>query len=775
MHSNNSGHTEEQDLLSHLLRNLAGLAGSINGRNIDSLFEGSQSLLNAGTSNGALPKVPNVISNGSQPTKPSDSACKMDNGLILLDPPKSVGQHVRIPASDVIQKCTPSGDAGFGNLQSPSGPLTTNALNLPSHLVAVDNAVLRTNLNNIDLNNVYDDTQEAVEIRRKSHALVPSGIGPLDNCLRVQSDSLKSRLPHTRGNSDSTSSSSSREAQNRTDRIVFKLFGKEPNDLPLALRSQVLGWLSHHPTDIESYIRPGCIVLTLYLCVEKSTWEELCSGLGSRLKRLLNASNDSFWRTGWVYARVRHRAAFVCNGQVVLDVPLPWRSSQSCKILSIKPIAVSASTRAQFVVKGYNLSHSSTKLLCALEGKYLLQESCYDLREGAATALEQEELQCLSFSCCTPNVTGRGFIEIEDHGLSSCFFPFIVADQEMCSEISLLEGVIEAAESADVVQRESSRKLEEKTRALEFIHEMGWLLHRSHVEYRLGPKSPNHDCFPFKRFKWLVEFSMDHDWCSVVKKLLGILFEGTVDAGEHPSIELALLDMYLLHRAVKRNCRPMVELLLRFVPVQILDKTDGDEKQLVDPYGRFFFKPNVVGPAGLTPLHVAASKSGFENVLDALTNDPGSVGIEAWESARDSTGLTPNDYACLQGHYSYVHLVQKKISKKSESQHLVLDIPGSIIDCNNKQKQFDGNKSSKVASLQSEKIEMKTVASSCELCEHKLAYGNMRTSLVYRPAMLSMVAVAAVCVCVALLFKSSPKVLYVLHPFTWESLKYGPV
>jgi hypothetical protein len=39
--------------------------------------------------------------------------------------------------------------------------------------------------------------------------------------------------------------------------------------------------------------------------------------------------------------------------------------------------------------------------------------------------------------------------------------------------------------------------------------------------------------------------------------------------------------------------------------------------------------------------------------------------------------------------------------------------------------------------------------------------------------MLSMVAIAAVCVCVALLFKSSPEVLYVFQPFRWEKLKYG--
>lgn len=115
--------------------------------------------------------------------------------------------------------------------------------------------------------------------------------------------------------------------QTRTDRIVFKLFGKDPSDFPFVVRAQVfhcleytwllfccmfldglnsvllflflkcslnglkfqiLDWLSHSPTEIESYIRPGCVVLTVYLRLPESAWEEVlhvhwnpvfCSGL----------------------------------------------------------------------------------------------------------------------------------------------------------------------------------------------------------------------------------------------------------------------------------------------------------------------------------------------------------------------------------------------------------------------------------------------------------------------------------------------------------------
>jgi len=48
-----------------------------------------------------------------------------------------------------------------------------------------------------------------------------------------------------------------------------------------------------------------------------------------------------------------------------------------------------------------------SRLLCALEGKYLANASCHDLNGGA-----DESIQHLNFSCHIPNVTGRGFIEV---------------------------------------------------------------------------------------------------------------------------------------------------------------------------------------------------------------------------------------------------------------------------------------------------------------------------------------------------------------------------
>ncbi|KAK7281383.1 hypothetical protein RIF29_09334 [Crotalaria pallida] len=773
MHSNSSDHTSNQDVLPNLLRNLASQAGIVNGRNIVSLLEGSQDLVKAGTC-AAEQNVPNSNSNGPETSRPFDSSINMDDRSIHQDPPETRAHCESVPTYNMSQKCIPNG--GVGGLKPPSGPESSSVIlsrdSVPPQSVAAETTVHRNGLNNIDLNNVYDD-QDNAEDPWNSCPPGASGVKSLDHPSWVQCVSLKSSPPQTSGNSDSTStqspSSSSGEAQSRTDRIVFKLFGKDPNDFPLVLRSQILNWLSHSPTEIESYIKPGCIILTIYLRLEESAWDELCYNLRSSLRKLVAESNDSFCRTGWVYARVQHSVAFLYNGQLVLDVPLHLKSVQNCQILCVKPLAVSASVSAQFIVKGFNLFH--TRLFCALEGKYLVQDNCYDLIDGADTAVKHDEVQQVSFSCHIPNMNGRGFIEVEDNGLSSCSFPFIVAEQEICSEICELENVIEAAEAADNIQIKT-KLMEEKTRALYFVQEMGWLLHRSRVKVRLGSLAPVQDPFHFNRFTWLVGFSMDHDWCAVMKKLLDIVFEGVVDMEKYTSVELALLDMGLLHRAVKRSCRPMVELLLKFVPVKASDARNSKVKQVNKSLDRFLFRPDAIGPAGLTPLHVATSMNGSENVLDALTNDPGMVGTVSWKSARDSTGLTPYDYASLRGYYSYIQLVQRKTSKY-ESQQQVLDIPGSLVDCNIKQKLSDGHWSSKVSSLQTEKIKTTAVPHHCGQCQLKLAYCGTRRALVYRPAMLSMVAIAAVCVCVALLFKSSPRVYYVFQPFNWESLKYG--
>ncbi|KAM7495761.1 hypothetical protein LguiA_020175 [Lonicera macranthoides] len=694
IHSNRTDHTEDQDLLAHLLRNLAGEGNLHEDINIAGLLQES---LNNCPPIGNSDIVSALLSNGPH------------HGLQRLK-----RQHCTIPASsEMPQKGLHDVDHHHARVEEIENPQCQTPPGFPFNVQgspptcterARDSSAGRTKLNNFDLNDTYIDSVDSTE-----DPPVPATVS-----LDCQQDSLQSSPPQASGNSDSASSQSPSSSSGDT---------------------------------------------------------QLCSDLSSSLNRLIDVSDDvTFWRTGWVYVRVQNQIAFMYNGEVVADTYLPFNSSNCSTILSVKPIAVSVSEKAQFLVKGYNILRPSTRLLCGLEGNYLVQDpNHYELVESVDTLKEDDGLQCLNFSCSIPAATGRGFIEVENHAVNSSFFPFIVAEKDFCMEIRMLEREIDdLTETYDV--HGGTGKTEARSRAMEFLHEMGWLLHRSHLKSRLGHPDPNSELFSFKRYRWLMEFSMDHDWCAVVRKLLDILLDGTVGAaGEnHPFLKPALFEMGLLHRAVRRSSRPMVELLLGYVPDKVADELRLEyESLLVGGDDSFLFRPDVVGPAGLTPLHVAAGIDGSENVLDAFTN--GKVGIEAWRNARDSTGSTPEDCARLRGCYSYIHLVQRKINKKIVTGDVVVEIPTAISVCNDaKEKKNEEG----VASFQTEIRSI--IKRPCKLCDRKLVYGNgSNRSLLYRPAMLSMVAVAAVCVCVALLLKSSPEVLYVLRPFRWERLEVG--
>lgn len=184
----------------------------------------------------------------------------------------------------------------------------------------------------------------------------------------------------------------------------------------------------------------------------------------------------------------------------------------------------------------------------------------------------------------------------------------------------MLEKEIELIEE-DHLQRGTGR-INARSQAMEFIHEMGWLLHKYQLKSRYGNEESNLEFFPFERFKCLVEFSMEREWCSVVNKLLEILFSGTVSGEEKPFLKFAMSEMSLLHRAVRKNSRSLVAMLLRYVPEKIADELSSEYGSLI---GGYLFRPDVAGPGGLTPLHVAAGRDGSEDILDALTDDPGKV------------------------------------------------------------------------------------------------------------------------------------------------------
>ena len=145
---------------------------------------------------------------------------------------------------------------------------------------------------------------------------------------------------------------------------------------------------------------------------------------------------------------------------------------------------------------------------------------------------------------------------------------------------------------------------------LHFLNELGWLFQRKRICSML--QEPH---YALSRFKFLLTFSVEKDCCALVKTLLDILFERNFDSDTLSGGSVMLSDMQLLNRAVKRRCRKMVDLLINYSTVN----SDSDK--------RYIFPPNLAGPGGMTPLHLAACMSSTDDMIDALTNDPLEVKI----------------------------------------------------------------------------------------------------------------------------------------------------
>jgi hypothetical protein len=198
--------------------------------------------------------------------------------------------------------------------------------------------------------------------------------------------------------------------------------------------------------------------------------------------------------------------------------------------------------------------------------------------------------------------------QVEDSGFSNGFFPFIIAEQDVCSEVCGLESIFKSS-SHEQADDDNAR-----SQAFEFLNELGWLLHRVNMISKHDKAELPAATFNLLRFRNLGIFAMEQEWCAVTKMLLDLLFDGFVDTGLQSPKEVVLSEN-LLHSAVRGKSARMVRFLLRYKP----------NKNLHETAETYLFRPDARGPSSFTPLHIAAATSDADDVLDALTDDPGLV------------------------------------------------------------------------------------------------------------------------------------------------------
>lgn len=557
--------------------------------------------------------------------------------------------------------------------------------------------------------------------------------------VSIQSSPYRAGYTSSSG-SDQSPSSLNSDPQDRTGRLSFKLFDKDPSHLPGSLRTQVYNWLSQSPSEMEGYIKPGCVVLSIYLSMSSSSWDQLEGNFLQYINALVQESGTDFWGSGRFLAHTEKQIASHKDGKVHLFKSLKaWSSPQ---LISISPLAVVSGKETSFVLRGRNLRTPGTKIYCTHADGCILEEATESTDQDST----YEEISTRRFTICAPSERGRCFIEIEN-GFRGTSFPIIIADSTLCQELNLLE-----AEFGEVQNRQPSLVKE----TIHFLNELGWLFQKK------NGGSGSH--YSLTRFKFLLVFSVERDLCGLVKTLLGILLQkGSGGITEDDSSMEMLYTINLLNRAVKRKCKNMVDLLIHY---SVVGDTDTDSAAS----RKYIFPPNLAGPGGITPLHLAACTSDSDDMVDALTNDPNEVGLLSWNSSLDANGLSPFVYATMRNNNSYNTLVAQKLANRIAGQ-VSVHISNEIeLQTARRVDHVDHHE------LSFRVRDHHVGTKSCSKCAIVTAKHPRRIpgsqGLLHRPYIHSMLAIAAVCVCVCLFLRGAPNIGLVA-PFKWENLNFG--
>ncbi|CAN6580036.1 unnamed protein product [Malus baccata var. baccata] len=553
---------------------------------------------------------------------------------------------------------------------------------------------------------------------------------------------------YTSSGSDHSPSSLNSDVQDRTGRILFKLFDKDPSHLPGTLRTQIYNWLSSSPSEMESYIRPGCVVLSVYVSMPSASWEQLEENLVQRVSSLVQSSDSDFWRSGRFLVNTGRQLASHKDGKI--RTCKAWRSCSSPELISVSPLAVVGGQETSLLLRGRNLNNLGTRIHCTYMGGYTSKEATGSACRG--TMYDEINLGSFQIHDASPGVLGRCFIEVEN-GFKGNSFPVIIADATICRELKVLESVFDAeAKVCDVISGAGSHDYGRPTsrdEVLHFLNELGWLFQRKRICSML--QEPH---YTLSRFKFLLTFTVEKDCCALVKTLLDILFERNFDSDALSGGLVMLSDMQLLNRAVKRRCRKMVDLLINYSTAN----RDSDK--------RYIFPPNLAGPGGMTPLHLAACMSSTDDIIDALTNDPLEIGLNCWKSLLDANGQSPYAYALMRNNYSYNNLVARKLADRRNSQITVTI--GNERDQHQMSMELEHRTST----------QFRQGSRSCTKCAIAATKYTRRVpgaqGLLQRPFIHSMLAIAAVCVCVCLFLRGLPDIGLVA-PFKWENLGYGTI
>jgi hypothetical protein len=167
---------------------------------------------------------------------------------------------------------------------------------------------------------------------------------------------------------------------------------------------------------------------------------------------------------------------------------------------------------------------------------------------------------------------------------------------------------------------------------------------------------------------------------------------------------------------------------------------------------------------------------------------PVQVGLHAWVNKQDESGQTPLSLALQGGNLKSVELVRVKLALlDSTGGNVAINIPGDSF-AHIPDGKFHEGASRSISNLPAAvNLPLWGDHSSASGRKHNAGKAPSCRALANRPGkhgalhgyipksfLLSLVSIAAVCVCVCLVFRNAPCVKFVMPPFRWEHLGGGP-
>ncbi|XP_010524774.1 PREDICTED: squamosa promoter-binding-like protein 7 isoform X2 [Tarenaya hassleriana] len=230
-----------------------------------------------------------------------------------------------------------------------------------------------------------------------------------------------------------------------TGRISFKLYDWNPAEFPRRLRHQIFQWLSTMPVELESYIRPGCTILTVFIAMPEVMWAKLSKDPVAYLDEFILKPGKMLFGRGSMTVYLNNMIfGLMRGGNSVKSVNV---KIQAPRLQFVYPTCFEAGKPIELVICGRNLLQPKFRFLVSFCGKYLPYN--YSVisppnQDGKSSPCCCNKLYKINVVNSDPNLFGPAFVEVENESGLSNFIPLIIGDEAICSEMKLIEQKLNA-------------------------------------------------------------------------------------------------------------------------------------------------------------------------------------------------------------------------------------------------------------------------------------------------------------------------------------------